>query len=55
VYVGIDIVKENRQSSQDELWDRIKRDPYLEYAVEEAFATLQTVLLDLLNEHGRAW
>lgn len=60
IYVGIDIVtKEIKQSSerlQDELWDRIKRDdPYLEYAVQEAYATLHTVLMELLNEHGRAW
>ncbi|KAG0624695.1 hypothetical protein M758_3G268300 [Ceratodon purpureus] len=60
IYVGIDIVsKEIRQSNeryQVELWERVKRDDrYLEYAVQEAYATLQTVLMDLLNEHGRAW
>lgn len=55
VYVGIDIVHDNKQSFQDELWERIKRDPYLEYAVMEAFISLQSVLMDLLNEHGRAW
>ena len=56
VYVGIDIVKENRQTFQDDLvWERIRRDPYLEYAVLEAFYTLQNVLEHLLNEHGRAW
>jgi callose synthase len=55
VYVGIDIVHDNRQSFQDEIWDRMKRDPYLEYAVQEAYISLQSVLMDLLNEHGRAW
>jgi len=53
--VGIDIVHDNRQSFQDEIWDRMKRDPYLEFAVTEAFISLQSVLMDLLNEHGRAW
>lgn len=55
MYVGIDIVHDNRQSFQDEIWDRMKRDPYLEYAVQEAYISLQSVLMDLLNEHGRAW
>ncbi|XP_024363886.1 callose synthase 9 isoform X2 [Physcomitrium patens] len=55
VYIGIDIVLENRNFFQNELWDRIKRDRYLENAVQEAFVSLQSVLLHLLNEDGRAW
>lgn len=55
MYVGCDLVIENKQASQEELWERIKRDPYLEYAVQEAYESLQIVLLNLLNENGRAW
>ncbi|XP_024386368.1 callose synthase 9 isoform X2 [Physcomitrium patens] len=55
VYDALDIVHDNRQAFQDELWDKIKRDPYLEFSVREAYESSQTVLWDLLNEDGRGW
>lgn len=60
IYIGIDSVgRENRQSSEryrDEIWDRVKHDdPCTEYAVKEAFESLQAVVTDLLNEHERTW
>nr|XP_024357146.1 callose synthase 9-like isoform X3 [Physcomitrium patens] len=55
VYIGLEIVHENRHGNQAELWDRIKHDTYLDYAVREAYASSQSVLWDILNEDGRAW
>jgi len=55
VYVGVDIVKEYRQSTQEELWERISRDPYLVHAVQESFEDLQPILLALLNDDGGDW
>lgn len=55
VYTGCDVVKENKQAFQSELWAIIVEDPYLKYAVEEAYERLNAVLLNLLNEDGRAW
>lgn len=55
VYTGCDVVKENKQAFQSELWAIIVEDPYLKYAVEEAYERLQAILLNLLNENGRAW
>lgn len=55
VYTGCDVVKENKQAFQSELWAIIVDDPYLKYAVEEAHERLQAVLLNLLNEDGCAW
>jgi callose synthase len=55
VYVGVDIVNEYRQITQEELWERISRDPYLVHAVQESFEDLQPILLALLNDEGGNW
>lgn len=55
VYTGCDVVKENKQAFQSELWFTIEEDPYLKYAVEEAHERLRAVLLNLLNEDGCDW
>lgn len=54
VYVACDIVG-NKQAAQVELWDKIERDPYMKYAVQEAYDSLKIILLDLLNVEGSQW
>jgi hypothetical protein len=55
VYVACDIVGNNKQATQDELWDKIGRDPYMKYAVQEAYDSLKIILLDLLNVEDSQW
>ncbi|KAK9154596.1 hypothetical protein Sjap_002076 [Stephania japonica] len=46
--------KENRET-QDELWERITRDDYMKYAVEECYHTIRFILTSILEEEGRVW
>ncbi|KAK9129040.1 hypothetical protein Syun_017837 [Stephania yunnanensis] len=46
--------KENRET-QDELWERITRDDYMKYAVEECYYTIRFILTSILEEEGRLW
>jgi callose synthase len=56
VYVAKDILSETKYATaQDELWERMKNDLYLAYAVQEAYESLQVVLSALLNEDGHHW
>jgi hypothetical protein len=56
VYVAKDILSETKYATaQDELWERMKNDLYLAYAVQEAYESLQVVLSSLLNEDGHHW
>lgn len=54
VYVACDIVG-NKPAAQVELWDKIGHDPYMKYAVQEAYDSLKIILLDLLNVEGCQW
>ncbi|VFR01299.1 unnamed protein product [Cuscuta campestris] len=41
--------------SQEELWDRILRDEYMKYAVQECYYTLKLVLTSVLDTEGKKW
>ncbi|CAN4114064.1 unnamed protein product [Withania somnifera] len=40
------------KESQDELWDRISRDDYMTYAVEECYYAIKFVLTTILDDEG---
>ncbi|KAK4482394.1 hypothetical protein RD792_009549 [Penstemon davidsonii] len=46
-----DIAVESRDS-QEELWDRISRDDYMKYAVEECFYSIKFILTAILDDEG---
>ncbi|KAH9740878.1 callose synthase 9 [Citrus sinensis] len=54
IFYAKDIAVENRDS-QDELWERISRDEYMKYAVEEFYHTLKFILTETLEAEGRMW
>jgi callose synthase len=41
--------------SQAELWERISRDDYMKYAVEEGYHALRFILTEILEGEGRMW
>ncbi|XP_059665125.1 callose synthase 9 [Cornus florida] len=43
------------RESQEELFDRITRDDYMKYAVEECFYTIKLILTAILDDEGRMW
>ncbi|XP_047329980.1 callose synthase 9-like isoform X2 [Impatiens glandulifera] len=43
------------KDSQEELWDRICRDDYMKYAVEECYHTIRLILTAILDDVGRLW
>lgn len=49
-----DIAVESRDS-QDELLERISRDDYMKYAVQECFLTLKLILSEILDGEGSMW
>lgn len=54
ILLAKDIAVECRDS-QDELWERITRDDYMKYAVEECYTSIKTILVELLDKEGRMW
>ncbi|KAH7560447.1 hypothetical protein JRO89_XS10G0022600 [Xanthoceras sorbifolium] len=54
IILARDIAVETRDS-QEELWERISRDDYMKYAVEECYHTLKLILTELLEGEGRMW
>ncbi|KAJ0974544.1 hypothetical protein J5N97_016509, partial [Dioscorea zingiberensis] len=56
IILAKDIAAESKDSqSQDELWERISRDDYMKYAVEECYLTIKFVLISILEDEGRLW
>ncbi|KAM7273838.1 hypothetical protein ACFE04_028502 [Oxalis oulophora] len=53
VILAKDIALESRDSQ--EVWERISRDEYMKYAVEECIYTLRLVLMEILENEGRMW
>lgn len=49
-----DIAVESKDT-QDELWDRISRDDYMMYAVQECYHAIKLILTDVLDDAGRMW
>ncbi|XP_049373256.1 callose synthase 9 [Solanum verrucosum] len=58
IFLAKDIAVESKDS-QDELWDRISRDDYMIYAVEECYYAIKFVLTSILddegNDEGKKW
>ncbi|KAG0459215.1 hypothetical protein HPP92_022343, partial [Vanilla planifolia] len=48
IFLAKDFAVECRDS-QDELWDRISRDEYMKYAVEECYYCMRTILMAILE------
>ncbi|XP_073063640.1 callose synthase 9-like isoform X1 [Primulina eburnea] len=51
LFVAKDTALENRDS-QDELWDRISKDGYMKYAVQECFYAIKFILTSILDDEG---
>jgi len=43
------------KDTQDELWDRISRDDYMLYAVQECYYAVKHILTEVLDDAGRMW
>ncbi|GLT76571.1 hypothetical protein SLA2020_482240 [Shorea laevis] len=54
IFLAKDIAADDRVS-QEELWDRIQRDEYMKYAVQECYYTLRLVLKEILADEGTKW
>ncbi|XP_051120821.1 callose synthase 9 [Andrographis paniculata] len=54
IFLAKDIALENRES-QDELWERISKDDYMKYAVEECFYSIKFILMSILDDKGKKW
>ncbi|KAL7202970.1 hypothetical protein ACSBR1_034423 [Camellia fascicularis] len=53
IFVAKDIAIESRDSQ--ELWDRILRDDYMKYAVEECYDTVRIILTAILDDEAKKW
>ncbi|KAK2977667.1 hypothetical protein RJ640_015664 [Escallonia rubra] len=54
IFLAKDIAVESRDS-QEELWDRISRDDYMKYAVEECYHTINLILTAIVDDEGKMW
>ncbi|KAI8526298.1 hypothetical protein RHMOL_Rhmol13G0297700 [Rhododendron molle] len=54
IFLAKDIALESRDS-QEELWDRISRDDYMKYAVDECYCAVRLVLTAILDDEGKMW
>ncbi|XP_024020738.1 callose synthase 9 isoform X2 [Morus notabilis] len=54
IFLAKDIAVESRDS-QEELWERISRDDYMKYAVQECFHTVRLILTNILDDEGKMW
>ncbi|PON48805.1 Glycosyl transferase [Parasponia andersonii] len=54
IFLAKDIAVDSRES-QDELWERIFRDDYMKYAVQECFHTIKLILTEILEAEGKMW
>uniref|UniRef100_A0A6N2M9D6 1,3-beta-glucan synthase n=1 Tax=Salix viminalis TaxID=40686 RepID=A0A6N2M9D6_SALVM len=53
IFLAKDMVEGS--DSQNELWERISKDDYMKYAVEEAYHALRFILIEILQGEGRMW
>lgn len=54
IFLAKDIAVESRDS-QEELWERISRDDYMKYAVQECFHIIRLILTNILVDEGKIW
>jgi callose synthase len=55
VQIAVELAAGHKIGSQTELWNEIRRDEYMAFAVQEAFQGLEATLLSLLNHNGQHW
>ncbi|KAJ4773866.1 glucan synthase-like 10 [Rhynchospora pubera] len=57
VFIAKDIAVDSFESktSQDDLWQKITRDEYMKYAVEEVFYSIRYILTSILENEGKKW
>ncbi|KAJ4834525.1 Callose synthase 9 [Turnera subulata] len=53
IFLAKDFVEDS--DSQEELWEKISRDDYMKYAVEECYHVLKHILTEILDGEGRMW
>ncbi|KMZ65957.1 hypothetical protein ZOSMA_304G00160 [Zostera marina] len=53
VFVAKDIAVDNRDPT--ELWDRIIRDDYMKFAVQECYDSIILILTSILHNEGKTW
>ncbi|XP_027367139.1 callose synthase 9 isoform X2 [Abrus precatorius] len=54
IFLARDIAVESKDA-QVELWDRISRDDYMMYAVQECYYAIKLILTEILDDVGRKW
>ncbi|XP_028182986.1 callose synthase 9-like [Glycine soja] len=54
IFLARDIAVESKDT-QDEPWDRISRDDYMMYAVQECYYAIKFILTEILDDVGRKW
>lgn len=56
IFLARDIALESMsRDSQEELWERILRDDYMKFAVEECYFAIKLVLTAILDDEGKMW
>lgn len=55
IFLARDLAVESNKDTQDELWDRISRDDYMLYAVQECYYAVKHILTEVLDDAGRMW
>ncbi|KAJ3682007.1 hypothetical protein LUZ60_014580 [Juncus effusus] len=57
VFIAKEIAVESVEAkdSQDEVWMKVSKDEYMEYAVEECFYSIRYILISVLENEGRKW
>jgi callose synthase len=43
------------KDTQDKVWNRISRDDYMMYAVQECYYAVKLILTEVLDDAGRIW
>ncbi|XP_076929040.1 callose synthase 10-like isoform X1 [Bidens hawaiensis] len=54
IYLAIDLAVDCKDTQQD-LWNRITRDEYMAYAVQECYYSIEKILLSLVDGEGKLW
>ncbi|XP_020203976.1 callose synthase 9 [Cajanus cajan] len=54
IFLARDIAVESKDT-REEIWDRISRDDYMMYAVQECYYSIKLILTEILDDVGRKW
>lgn len=55
VFLAMDLAIDSKDTSQIGLWEKLKKDQYMSFAVQEAYESLRSLLGSLLNDEGNLW